>query len=413
MQIFNKAAEAKVVEKLATLKNNLSAGLVDGWSALYFAFDKLSSEQKSDYEIKIALNMMEDLLRDKETEVFVCRDFGIFLFCVNAEQQLLEKVVFQLRYLFVDDPLAYNERGEEKEGFCHFYPLPESFEELDKFARMKMLAESRNDAAKNKNSKTAQNENNVPSLIFNANKMAKLEGELSKVDVSSVVSCQSICTAATAINPMRRVFDELYINISQLRQLLKLDVDLHSNRWLFKYLTEILDLRVLQLLQASPTKYMSTPISLNLNVRTLLSDQFMEFDASIKPFVKISLILEIQLSDVFEDMRAFFTARDIMQKMGYRICLDGVTDLTFTQIAHEKMGFDLVKLQWNADSHNDVKAPDNKKIAERVKACGSNRVILSRCDNRKAVEYGQSLGISLFQGRYLDKIVDPMLKVEN
>jgi hypothetical protein len=48
-----------------------------------------------------------------------------------------------------------------------------------------------------------------------------------------------------------------------------------------------------------------------------------------------------------------------------------------------------------------------------VKRCGANRVILTRCDNRQAVEYGQAFGISLFQGRYLDELIDPTRTVQN
>jgi hypothetical protein len=40
-------------------------------------------------------------------------------------------------------------------------------------------------------------------------------------------------------------------------------------------------------------------------------------------------------------------------------------------------------------------------------------VILSRCDSRQSVSYGQALGISLFQGRYLDRMINPQQKVEN
>jgi hypothetical protein len=40
-------------------------------------------------------------------------------------------------------------------------------------------------------------------------------------------------------------------------------------------------------------------------------------------------------------------------------------------------------------------------------------VILTRCDNKQAVEYGQALGITLFQGRYLDGLVNPKSSVKN
>ena len=61
--------------------------------------------------------------------------------------------------------------------------------------------------------------------------------------------------------------------------------------------------------------------------------------------------------------------------MGYRICLDGLTTASFLNINREKLGLDLVKVQWNADIQSDVTSPDNLALHEAVKATGTNRVI--------------------------------------
>ncbi|MGB1539953.1 MAG: hypothetical protein ACPG80_03250, partial [Rickettsiales bacterium] len=136
-------------------------------------------------------------------------------------------------------------------------------------------------------------------------------------------------------------------------------------------------------------------------------------DAAIKPSVKVSIVLELQISDVFSDMEAFLVAKDSVQKMGYRVCLDGLTSLSFTQVDRAQLGFDLAKLQWNADAVADLNSAENRALAKAVDRAGPNRVILCRCDNRQAIDYGQAMGISLFQGRFLDRMIDPNAKVEN
>jgi hypothetical protein len=70
-------------------------------------------------------------------------------------------------------------------------------------------------------------------------------------------------------------------------------------------------------------------------------------------------------------------------------------------------------LQWNADVLTDVKSAVSSALIESIQATGTNRIILCRCDNRSALEYGMALGISLFQGRYLDSVLNPTAKVEN
>ncbi|MFO0110567.1 MAG: hypothetical protein ACK52W_08555, partial [Alphaproteobacteria bacterium] len=189
------------------------------------------------------------------------------------------------------------------------------------------------------------------------------------------------------------------------------DVDLLSNRWLFKYLTQTLDVRMLDLIRKESATYLISPLSLNLNVPTLLSEHFTAFDANIKPGMKVSIVIELQIADVFADMAAYLTARDTVQKLGYRICLDGVTDLSFPQIDRQRLGFDLVKLQWNAET--EAKGEQGKRLKDAIRTCGTNRVIMTRCDNELAIRYGQSIGLSLFQGRYLDGQVNPKSVVQN
>ena len=155
------------------------------------------------------------------------------------------------------------------------------------------------------------------------------------------------------------------------------------------------------------------PASLNLNVETLLSEHFTRFDEQIKPSVKVSIVIEINVADVFSDMTAFEAARDKVQRMGYRVCLDGLSSKSFMQLDRAQLGFDLAKLQWNADIASDLQTEENRELVNAVKKCGANRIILCRCDNRQAVEYGQVLGISLFQGRYLDSLLDPHSTIEN
>lgn len=425
MKVISTGAEPKLLETLTSLKQNPAQ-----WTCVYFAFSELLEHYRSEYQIKIAINLISDLLKQEECTVFVCKDATIVLLAYALQQPLLEKVVFQLRYLFMDDPLAYTSDGEENKSFCTTFVLSEQMQSAIDIAQAKMLEGMRprqvggggSTAAPGASNskigallgqvKQVQKERSSGVKHFNASSLASVERDLQNADLSSVIRRQPICAAIPDMM-VRRVFDEIYINITQLRNMLRVDTDLLSSKWLFKYLTEILDLRVLELIKHNPARYLELPISLNLNVKTLMSDQFLEFDASIKPSVKVSIVIEIQVSDVFEDTRAFKLARETVQKMGYRVCLDGLSDLSFWMIDREKLGFDLLKLQWNANIAADIKTRENQKILDAIKQCGPNRVILSRCDNRKAVDYGQELGISLFQGRYLDKLMNPLSKVEN
>ncbi len=443
MKLITSGAEARLVEYLTTNKDEL---LQDG-VAVYFNFAHLLEHYRSDYQIKIATNLLTDLLKNQEGGIFFFKDASVMVVGLNIGVALLEKAIFQLRYLFMDDPLAYKSDGQENPNFCAEYKLSNSYNDVAASARKRMLdgrrtndnagatpADFLNDSSISTGGGATENaytSSNIGANIskspasdlvkpepvkkaqfFNASNLAQLERAIIEADLLPAIRKQPVCATIPNMS-VRRVFDELYLNINHLTKIINTDIDVLSNRWLFKHLTLEMDNRVLLLLKQKADKYLGSPISLNLNVRTLMSETFAAFDASIKPAAKVSVVLEIQASDVFEDIYAFISARDYVQKLGYRICLDGLNNKSFCMIDRELLGADLLKLQWNASVKGDAQGSESAMLLAAVKRCGSNRIILTRCDNRQAVDYGQSLGISLFQGRYLDELIDPMSQTVN
>jgi len=415
MRIITREPEAHAIELLTTVQEQ-----TNGWVMSVFAFSQLLEHYRSEYQIKIAVNLLNDLLGDRDGALYVCEDSTIFVVVRNLPKPQQDKMVFQLRYLFMDDPLAYTPEGDENPDFCQHYVLDQDWQEAMDILKRRLVMRVR----KNQSGLPRSLRQNLPELpeqkivkarearMLNASSLASIEKELLGVDLTPILRRQPIC-AAIPDTAIRSVFDEMYINIAHLRKTLSIDVDLLSNRWLFKYLTQILDDKMLELIAKDTSRYLSTPISLNLNIPTLLSHRFTEFDAKLKPGMKVSVVIELQIADVFADMSAFLYAKDTVQKLGYRVCLDGVTEQSFPQIDRQRLGFDLIKLQWNADSEADAKSDYNRKLQEAIRACGSNRVILTRCDNQKAVDYGHALGLSLFQGRYLDQMMNPKATVQN
>jgi EAL domain-containing protein (putative c-di-GMP-specific phosphodiesterase class I) len=195
--------------------------------------------------------------------------------------------------------------------------------------------------------------------------------------------------------------------------MLHTETDLFSNRWLFKYLTQILDERMLDMLMLTPMRYFDIPLSLNFNIETILSKKFIDFDTNMKLIIKVPVVVEVQIGDAFCDIAGFTAARNILERLGYKLCLDGVTGFSMMQIDREKLGVDLIKLQWNADLEGDANKVENRPLKRAIENAGSGRVILCRCDTRQAVSYGQAMGVNLFQGRYIDRIINPHQKVEN
>ncbi len=443
MRIISREPEAHMIELLNAVQDQLT-----GWSAFSFGFDKLMEHYRSEYQIKIAINLMNDLLGDRDGAIYLCDDTTIYVIAKGVPKPLYDKLVFQLRYLFMDDPLAYNDEGDENPDFSARYDLEVQWLEFMTISKRRLVRRVRQSQQAGRDIPKSMQPSealapavapfkaSAPSEIasivsqmatttamspvslhlrerhFNASNLHSIEQALRESDISSAIRRQPVCAMPPG-SAARKVFDEMYINIAHLRQVLGVEADILSNRWLFKYLTQVLDDKMLSHLQARAGTFAASPVSINVNIPTLLSSRFAEFDATIKPAAKVSVVMELQIADVFGDMAGFLLAKDTVQKLGYRVCLDGVSDLSFPHIDRQKLGFDLIKLQWNADSDMDIRSEKNRALVEAVKRCGSTRVILTRCDNETAIHYGHGIGIQLFQGRYLDGLVNPQATVQN
>ena len=418
MRIITREPEAHLIELL-----NLVQEQRHGWIALSLHFKKLLEHYRSEYQIKIATNLMNDILGERDGAIYLSDDANIQIMVRHLPKPLLDKMLFQLRYLFMDDPLAYTLEGDENPEFCTVYEMDSQWQEYMDICKRRLVTRVRKTQAEQRGLSAtthgamqsvgmAAHPTRSAMQPFNASNLANIERDLKEVDISATIRRQPVC-AAVPDTAMRTVFDEMYISIQHLRQSIIPQVDLSSNRWLFKYLTQMLDVQMLDMIQRNPARFLANPVSLNLNIATLLSNRFAEFDAAIKPSSKVSVVIEIQISDVFADMSAFLLAKDTVQKLGYRVCLDGVTELSFPQISRQSLGFDLIKLIWNADSVRDVNSDTNRQLIDAIRACGANRVILTRCDNAEALEYGHAMGLSLFQGRYLDTLINPKSAVQN
>ena len=233
--------------------------------------------------------------------------------------------------------------------------------------------------------------------------LGRVEAALERADLSNLVRRQGICRVDGHMVP-EAVFSELFISIRDLRETLLPGVNLLSNRWLFRHLTETLDKRMLAMLSRTDTITVSGEISVNLNVSTLLSPEFTAFDQSITASRRGMMIIEVQEMDIFSDLSAYLFAREFVQEKGYRVCLDGLTHHTMSMIDRERLGADLVKLLWHPELV-DGGEEMHEEIRAMVALSGESRVVLCRVEDREAVDFGHAVGITLFQGRYIESLI--------
>ncbi len=375
----------------------------EGRRAVHIHLSLLSPQNRREHHVRLAINTFDEQVKQYEGRIFALENADLVFVWRDTPLEELGEPVRRLRYLFTDDPLlqAVDDDGHDK--FSTWYELEEQFPEFQTvveglYADGQTRAQQRSQTA-GRNGQEADVRTPLKPEV-----LGKLENFLASADLSNVMRRQAVCVVAGELPP-QPVFNEVFISIGELASTVVPDVDLGASRWLFQHLTQTLDLRMLKMLSRADDSSLQASFSMNLNVGTLLTPEFLDFDSTLRVGSRGTIIVELQQIDMFADLQSYIFARDFVQGKGYKVCLDGMTDLTMQFIDREKLGLDLIKLIWTPDMGEDAAAARRKELREMIEAAGNTRIILCRCDTPAAVRLGQSLGITMFQGRHIDSVL--------
>ena len=373
-----------------------------GHYVLHFNLSQLRHDSSSESHVAQAFEILNQHFGDEEGGIFISKNQDVIMIYKGENKSLLEKIIFQIRSLFSKDPLAFLDDKVENPRFCTVYLLDFQYQDFLQMCHSNLLTGGGLNIKHGSNAKDQ--------TTLDAKNVFEVENKLFSIDLSNLMRSQPVCAFISG-EEVRPIFHELYVSLTHLRELTNCPINLTSNKILFHYLTEKLDSRVLTLLKNRIARYTNHSVSLNLNINSVFSREFDEFDAIVQSTKKASsIIIEMNIADVFSDIVIFRNAMHELQRKQYRVCLDGLTNLSFIQIDRESLGFDLAKIQWNPSTKDILDGKEKRKLAESIKTCGSNRVVLCRCDDQDAVDYGHSLGISLFQGWHFDKMLNTVAK---
>ena len=383
----------------------------DNYRALYLSTSKLS-EANQKYLSRQSLVETFDVVSAKgEGEIFgLPNDDMVIIYNKKMEEEILACLI-KVRYIFHDDPLVKDSFDLEKVGFVTYYDLDGRFQSAIDNA-MKAAAEQSFSALRKKTSTDKTSEWRIvkpqvkklrreltPALL------GKIQKALSMTDFASLIRRQSVCAIIGKSSP-QVLFDEAYVAISDLRDMLLPDLDFTANPWLFLALAGTLDKRVLEHVSQHDDGALTSNFSLNLNVSTILSDEFLAFDDGINTATRSTIVLELQLVDIFSDIKAYMLAKTFAQYRGYKICIDGITVDKLKYINRQNLDADLIKIIWHPSFmdviHEDKHFMDYVNRAERAK------MILCRVDDPAAVEVGNSLGINMYQGFYIQRLLNSL-----
>ncbi|MBF0375030.1 MAG: EAL domain-containing protein [Alphaproteobacteria bacterium] len=334
-----------------------------------------------------AINSFTAVATQLKGKLFVLRSRDVVLAYDGAPgEEAAQGAILGVRRL-LDLPNAESDAAEER-AFATWYDLAVDHH------RFVELAER---ALADRQGGVPADEALEPSLAsFN-----RFAGLFEEADISLLLRRQPVCDMSDG-GPLP-VYHELYVSIGDLQTRLLPGLKLMGDAYLFQHVTRLLDRRALALLAGRPELLPMAAFGLNLNVSTVLSEDFAAFDQAIGER-RQGVVLEFARMDALADIGACLVARDRARAMGYIVALDGLSHLITPYIRLQDLDFDILKVNWIPEMRDgDPTARD--QLRGVIDRCRDSRVVLCHCDTVSAIEYGQGLGIPLYQGRAIDGLI--------
>ncbi|MEE8392828.1 MAG: hypothetical protein V3R66_00670 [Rhodospirillales bacterium] len=383
-------------------------GVQSGFYAIHIHLSQLRSGNRKPHYLRIAARAFENLLNNFEATLFQFHSADFLLICREVPIEEVDPVIYKLRALFNEDPLTLGEEGSLDDRFTTWYDLSQGrdYSTLKEMAA-ELAEEDENRRTKKAEAKAAGEASAMQGEDLNPGNLAAINRNLEGVRIIDLIHQQT----AVEVVPGGKgnvLFREHYVSMFDLQKRIAPDVNLFGSSWLFQFLTETLDHRVLAVVARWDFEEMKSPISLNLNVSTILAKEFQHFHNNVGANTS-KVVVEIQMIDIFSDMGAFAYARDTLQGSGYKVLVDGLSPLSLQFFEPGLLGADFVKINWSREFLGEVPSDRIVEMGKVVEQTGKDKLILSRVDSEDAIKWGLSLGITRYQGRYIDKVVNAMV----
>ena len=324
------------------------------------------------HHLRLAHEALEPLGIADRARLFLLPNADAVMIWRGEAGALLATTRDRLRHLFADDNRAL--------------PMPERLAEHldlpnDADALLAAIADSLAPPV-------ARAANTKPRNPLDPATLAALERALAGAELSRFARRRAVCARQPG-GGFQLVWEKRVFSLAELSETLAPDRDLKAAPWLFRRLTRTLDRRMMALLCAPDEMRDAGPFGLVLNVGSVLSPDFLRFDAALPSRLRGQVVLELHPADILADPAAFLFARDFARTRGYRLLLGGLTAELAGLFPLDGTSFDYFQLAWSPT----LAAIDLAALGA-IPGC----LVLGGADSAAALQWGQANGVALYQG---------------
>ena len=399
----SKSKEARLLDILQRIRASAS-----GYFAVHLHLSELRPSHRQPHFIRMAHRSIDSLVTKEDVQAFYLHNDDAILLCRNVQVDDVDDTVFRVRAIFHEDPLTQTEDGSADDRFSTWYDLAQQndFKSLEddaiELAKKAAKAESKkSEASSGRAARLMEGEPLEPEMLTAINQ------KLLEVRIGDLVRRQPAVIVGGK-GKSKLAFREHFIAMEELRKRIAPKINIFASNWLFQYLSETIDMRILEVMARLDYAQQESPISINLNIPTITARSFQNFHLVVGKNTK-NVVIELQIIDIFSNIYAFNQARDWLHEHGYRVLIDGLNPLGLHFFDPSVLGADFIKITWGPEISGGVGQEQTEKIKEVVSRMPDGGTVLARVDTEEGISWGLQQGIRCFQGHFTDKVVEAMI----
>ncbi|MCH7938029.1 MAG: hypothetical protein IH994_13230 [Proteobacteria bacterium] len=194
---------------------------------------------------------------------------------------------------------------------------------------------------------------------------------------------------------------EYFISIDALKKHVFPNVELRGAGNLFNQLTITLDRVLIQAFDDINPQRQSC--SVNMNVESVFTRTFEEFLGGSGGTPLANIVFEFRQDNILQQFDEFEIAADLITSRGGLVAIDAIFPETVGLVNLHRLHATFAKIFWRTGAEETL--PAQKDEIKKMQDQGLI-FILARLDDETGIQVGHDLGINVFQGFYVDKLLN-------
>ncbi len=342
-----------------------------------------------------AQDNLHDLARQQGGELYLMTNGDGFL--VLPPQPEGRELIFGAELVAAALPVGIDP-GRTPVSWLQAFPMPESYIPLRERTNYYVELAKELDAITAETPEALLQASDVRGPLT-AYSLSQIERLLDNLDIQKYLRTQTVWHRRTDRDWLP-VYEENYVSTSELQQDNFPILELRASGRLFSELASMLDRRTLSAMLRGTDRWKGRPIGLNLSAGTVLSSTFAQFCHVVNGEMRGQVVFELHISELLHDYDAFMSALELLTREGFKVGIDGIHLRFLDYLKLSALPVSHLKISVGRDN---VKLLQDKKVQEQLRALDADKLIFMHVDSAAGLDAGKTLGVSNYQGFFIDE----------